>query len=355
MSYSFAILKNETRDDHLEWVRACENGKYDIKYKIIDLTRQDWLDRALDGDYDCYLTRPPAYSSLFKQLYDERLYILNTVLRKKIYPSFEEILIYENKRLLAYWLKASGIPHAETWIYYDRVEALDFVMSCELPVVAKTAIGAAGSGVKIITDRRDLEKYVERVFSSKGISRRWGPNLRKEDLWRRSLNRMKNIPGALSYFRDKYVSSRSDIQTMFVILQKYIKCDFEWRAVRIGDSYFAHKKLRSRGEMFSGTSRVGWEGPSAGLLDFVRDVCDRRNFFSQAVDIFQDQGGRFLVNELQCFFGSRNPHQMIVNGKPGRYVYRNSQWTFEQGNFNTNNSFDLRLEHVIWLLENQLF
>jgi hypothetical protein len=353
MSYLFAILKNESPDDHLEWVKACENGKHDVSYKIIDLTRSDWLDRACGEDFDCFLTRPPASSSLFKQLYDERLHILHRVLERNIYPSLEEILIYENKRLLAYWLKANQIPHPATWVYYHKDEALEFAGKCELPVVAKTAIGASGSGVKIIKDREGLERYVERAFSPKGIARRWGPNLRKVDLGRRFLNRLKDIPGSAAYFRGKYVSSRRDRQTMFVLFQEYVKCDFEWRAVRIGDSYFAHQKVRSRGEMFSGTSRVEWERPSPKLLDFVRSVCDKRNFLSQAVDIFESGKGGFLVNELQCFFGSRNPHQMIVDGRPGRYVFKDSRWVFEEGDFNTNNSFDLRLDHVIRLLQEQ--
>ncbi|MFX0203942.1 MAG: hypothetical protein ACFFCW_48210, partial [Candidatus Hodarchaeota archaeon] len=56
-------------------------------------------------------------------------------------------------------------------------------------------------------------------------------------------------------------------------------------------------------------------------------------------------------NEMQCFFGSENPHQMIITGTPGRYVYEKSKWIFEQGNFNTNNSYDLRLEHVLKMLK----
>jgi glutathione synthase/RimK-type ligase-like ATP-grasp enzyme len=286
-------------------------------------------------------------------MYDERLYILSAVLKMNIYPSLEELLIYENKRFLAYWLKANSIPHPQTWVFYHKEEARDFAKECSLPIVAKMAIGAAGSGVAIIKDRKKLEKYVDDIFSGKGVARKWGPNLRKVELSRRVMDRMKDIPGAIAYFRNKYVSSRADTQKMFAILQEYIDCDFEWRAVRIGDSYFAHKKLRSFGEMFSGTSKVSWEGPSSDLLDFVKKVCDKRNFLCQAVDIFEDRRGRFLVNELQSFFGSQNPHQMIINGKPGRYIDRDSRWSFEEGDFNVNNSYDLRLDHVIRLLKDR--
>jgi len=351
MKYFMAVLKNETEDDHQEWLRSLECSEDDIEYKVVDITASNWLENVLSDNFDCFLARPSRSVGFYKQLYDERLFVINRILNKSIYPSFGELLIYENKRMLAYWLEAHGIPHPQTWIFYDRDEALRFIAQCTLPVVAKTWIGASGSGVRIIRDRRDLEEYVIRVFSERGIIRRWGPNLRRGDLWRRFVARLKDVPKSYRYFRDKRAAAVMSPQRWFMILQRYVECQFEWRCVCIGDSYFAHKKLKGRGKMYSGTSKVGWEKPPERLLDFVRDVCDRGKFFSQAVDIFETEGGAYLVNELQCFFGSKNPHQMIIDGKPGRYVFRDDQWIFEQGNFNSNNSFDLRLKHVIELLE----
>ncbi|MCH8569464.1 MAG: hypothetical protein LAT67_14410, partial [Balneolales bacterium] len=126
-------------------------------------------------------------------------------------------------------------------------------------------------------------------------------------------------------------------------------CDHEWRCVVVGDSYFGHKKLRTRGEMMSGTSAVSWDVPSEKLLDFVKDVMQKTGFYSQAVDVFESKDGEFYINELQAFWGSKNPHQMLRNGIPGRYVKINDKWIFEEGEFNTNNSYDLRLKHALSL------
>ena len=351
MAYLFAILKNETDEDHLCWIQSCEATKYDINYKVIDITKNNWLENILTEDFDCFLTRPPGATSIFKQLYDERLYVIYNILRKKIYPTYEEILVYENKKFLSYWLKANKIPHPKTWIFYHKDEALQFINGCTLPVVAKTSIGASGSGVKILRNRKIIKRYIGNVFSEKGITRKFGPNFRKGDVGKRFLMRLKDIPGSYRHFRDKYVTAKTDPHQGFVIFQEYIKCDFEWRAVHIGDSYFAHKKLRYMGEMFSGSSKVSWDKPPEELLNFVRYVCSKRNFVSQAIDIFENGNGQYLVNELQCFFGSKNPHQMIINGIPGRYIYKDQNWIFEEGNFNTNQSYDLRLEHVVKILD----
>jgi len=353
MTYHFAILKNETKDDHREWVRACESSEHDIRYKVIDVFADNWLENAFGENYDCFLARPPRSVAYYKHLYDERLFIINRIFKKSIYPSYGELLIYENKRMLSLWLDTHDIPHPRTWIFGELDKALEFASQCALPVVAKTSIGASGSGVRMIRDRKGIQKYIARIFSDKGITRKWGPNLRRGELWKRFVRRLKNIPDAYRYFRDKRAAALSR-QRGFAILQEYIPVKDEWRCVRICDSYFGHKKLRGRGEMFSGTSKVAWEKPPERLLNFVKDVCDKGDFLSQAVDIFETESGAYLVNELQCFFGSKNPHQMIIDGQPGRYILENGEWVFEQGNFNTNNSFDLRLKHVIKLLERGL-
>ncbi len=42
---------------------------------------------------------------------------------------------------------------------------------------------------------------------------------------------------------------------------------------------------------------------------------------------------------------------MECDGKIGRYIFENDQWHFEPGDFNTNESYDLRLESAIALYE----
>jgi len=352
--YKLTILKNGVDEDHQFWVQACQKREREIVYTVIDLSKSNWFEKVLEEETDYFLAKAPATTRSSQQMYDERLYIIANVLNFPVYPSFEEVLIYENKRMLCYWLEANQIPHPKTWIFYTRGEALDFSEHCKFPVAAKTSIGASGSGIKILGNKKEILQYIEKAFSSKGITRKWGINWRKGDLGIRLLNRLKNLPGFIRYMHKKKVDATIEPQKWHVIFQEYIQSDFEWRCVRIGDSFFGHKKLARWGEMKSGTSKVSWDPPPVRLLDFVKAVTDKRNFLSQAVDIFEDSRGNYLVNELQAFWGAKNPHQMIIDGKPGRYILKEDQWIFEEGEFNTNNSYDLRLDHVIDILRNKI-
>ncbi|MFW5887031.1 MAG: ATP-grasp domain-containing protein [Bacteroidota bacterium] len=348
-----AILKNELEDDHLDWIKACDNYSDQVEYDVIDLVAQDWLEKATRKKYQFFLTKAPGRIAYYKQLYDERVYILNQVLGLPVYPTLNELLIYENKRFLSYYLKAKNIPHPDTWVFYNKQEAKAFSETCSLPIVAKTNIGAGGSGVKIFKKREELRKYIDTAFSEKGIKRGFMPNFRKGDYLKRLMKRISNPAKSIDYFKEKKKAATVEPQKFFVLFQEYIQSEFEWRCVVINNSYFGHKKLRFFGEKMSGTSKVSWDVPDEELLNTLKKIVDENGFQSQAIDLFYNKTRGYLVNELQCFWGSKNPHQMIMDGVPGRFVYQGGEWIFDEGSFNQNNSYDLRLQHVLELIRNK--
>jgi hypothetical protein len=340
----FVILKNESPDDHLPWIDACKLFPDKLTFEILDLTKNDWLDHLLNlPTVECLLAKPGGLTAPFKQLYDERIIILAKELGFTIYPSLDEILIYENKRYLSYWLKAHGVPHPATYVFYNKDEAENFINNTSFPVVAKKNIGASGSGVEILKSKTDALKYIHNAFKH-GVSSQTGPRLDKGKLFSRAWRKLTH-PSELKKRISIYKNIANDLQTGFVIFQEFIYHDFEWRVVRIGESFFAHKKI-VRNEKASGLLLKGYENPPFELLNFVKEITDKFSFYSQAADIFESPGG-YLINELQCIFGQSDPYQMLVNGKPGRYIYKNDRWVFEEGMFNTNKSYDLRMKSIL--------
>ncbi len=338
------ILKNELADDHMLWIKACMKYSDQIECRVADITKNNWLESVFEKPFDILLAKPVGVNMLFKQLYDERIYILSQILNCKLYPAPDEIFIYENKRFLSYWLRANSIPHPKTDVFYFKNEAAVFLNKCRYPLMAKTSVGAAGSGVVLLNDHAAAIAYLQEVFSGRGAHQRTGPNLSRGGLFKRGFKYLSRPSKLLDQIR-LYRLRGMNPQQGFVIFQEFIPHTYEWRAVRIGDSFFAHKKLTKNGKA-SGALLKGYDDPPLKLLDFVRQITDKHNFFSQAIDIFETDSG-FMVNEMQCIFGQSDPHQMFVGGKPGRYLFKNNKWIFEEGSFNTNESYDLRVLHVI--------
>ncbi len=342
------ILANEIEGDHYPWIEACEcfNGK--IQYRVVDLTTHDWLERIAIEPFDFLLTKPGGRSSDFQQLYSERCSILSDVLNYALFPSADAIKIYENKRLLSYWLNANKLPCPDTKVFYYKSEAEAYLDKCRYPIVAKTSIGASGSGVTFLRSKKAVKEYLDRSFSDVGIKRRSGPNLAKKNLLLRGLTYVLH-PKAIKKKSSIYAYVRSDIQRGYVIFQEFIDHKFEWRVVRIGDSFFAHKKIKV-GHMASGTLKKEYENPPLSLLNFVKEFTDKSCLFSQAVDIFETERG-YLINEVQCIFGQSDSYQMLVDGIAGRYLLKDGHWVFEEGDWAKNQCYNLRLEYLLDLKE----
>lgn len=339
-----AVLRNERPDSGDKWFIACQ--KKGIEADVIDLTSINALDDVLAKDYGMFLLRPPGVSEKFKAIYDERVYHIERLLGKPVFPSFFECFIYENKRSLAQFLQLKGIAHPKTWVVCDYREAKEFVLNAELPIVAKTSIGAASSGVKIFKDRASLQKYIMAAFKGKGIRKRFGPNKQVGNPkgW------LKKTIADPSFFKRRlcqYLSAHAETQRGFVILQEYVQHDFEWRIVKIGESFFAYKKFKV-GDKASGAKNLGYDSPPFALLDWIRKIAEENGIQTAAFDVFEN-GGDYLINEIQTIFGHKMDHILEVDGRPGRYLYQDGQWVFEEGMFNSNESYDLRLEVALKL------
>ena len=342
---NFGILKNEFGDNHLFWSRSCED--FDIDYTVIDMLSSNWLDEIKSGDFDAFLACPPGMETLYKNMYDEKIYILDKVLSYFVYPSYDEISIHENKKYLSYWLKAVNLPSQGTYVFYHKTEANLFIETCNFPIVGKINIGAGGRGVKVLYNKSSLSKYIKKAFGE-GLTQKWGPNLRMGSFGSRILSIIKDPVKILNRLA-VYKRTKNEVQKNYVILQDFVSHTFEWRIVKIGDSYFGHQKIKD-GEKASGTKGVSYVSPPDQLLNFVRNICIKHNFNSMAVDVFEDGNGGYFINELQTIFGHVQDYICEQNGEPGRFIFKKNKWEFEAGLFNNNLSYDLRLKDVIQLL-----
>lgn len=338
-----ALLTSDIRD--LDAWKA-SLGKADVAYDIIDITGYNWIDKCQAYDYPLFLARSPGTTNLIKQVFDERIQILVDELGKKVYPSLAEIRLHENKKYLAIWLQARGLPHPRTAVLTSKNEAEVYLSSVTYPVVYKQNIGSSGKGVRILRSSSETHRLLKKAFR-KGVRLKIGPNLRTASVFRKLKNAFQKkglLSKRVSYYRAVYNEPQK-----YLILQDYVQHDYEWRAVVIGDSYFAHKKMVSGG-MASGSLAKNYDNPPLALLDLIRNISTNHGISSASIDLFETPNG-FLINEIQTYFGQSDPYQMKVDGVPGRYRYLDGKWVFEPGDWAKNQCYDLRLEHALSLVE----
>jgi len=331
MNLGIAIGFGDPEGTWRRYEKACQ--KIGIDYTIIDILSYNWIENInkVKEKIDGILVGPPCQNIEEYDIYMERLYFINHEIGIPIYPSYNELKLYENKRYCTSWLKYHNYLIPDTYVFVHKKQAQEFIKKSQYPIVIKATIGAGASAVHIVKNKLFAKWIVHQVFG---------------------FHRLLSF-GYVSWVRYKnypiYIPLLGSSMRHYIIIQKYIPIKWEWRIIKIGESYFGHQKLL-KGKYASGSNRVGWVDPPTHLFDLIRDICQNGNFNSMAMDIFESIDGQFYINELQSMFGSYKNSQMYINGKPGRYIYKEGQYIFEEGYFNIYGSCLLRVEHFISIL-----
>lgn len=297
-------------------VAACQDLR--VRYKVIDLLAPDWVQRVRDSACDAFLASPPTLRGVWRRVFEERLWVVAYNMQKRLCPTFAELYLWESKRRMHDWLVAHAVPHPQTWVFVSEDEATEFVQRAEYPLVAKTDSGAAASGVWVLRDRKAAERHVRSVFSKGVLPRSADPREREQG---------------------------------YVIFQRYVPHDHEWRIVRIGDSFMCRRKKRV-GDYASGSGAIQWARPSEALLEFSRKVTDLGSFRSMALDVFEQDSCHseepYLANELQTLFGAIE-EESNTNEHTGRWFFSPEmrEWQFAPGFFYQNACANLRVEHLL--------
>lgn len=322
---------------HEKVVAACKD--LGVEFEVVDILSANWMENVKKSNADGFFCPSNCTSQEKKSILDERYYFVSQLMNRPIYPDYLGGFIHESKRNMAAWLELYGYPHAKTRVFTDKHEALDYADHCRYPFVTKANLGSGSSKVIIIKSKRQARKMIKKCFT-------WFDTPK----WA-----LLNIPFHAFYYKVKFKGitfcDRRNPQKDYFIAQDYfenVKC--EWRILKIGDSYFGHQKLL-KGEFASGSGLVGWVAPPKELLLMVKDLCEKGGFPCMDVDIFENNKGEYCINELQSFFGSYLDYQMKIDDVPGRYVYKNGDFCFEEGEFNTFGSNRLKIENFCNLLK----
>ncbi|MCD4832133.1 MAG: hypothetical protein K8R02_10095 [Anaerohalosphaeraceae bacterium] len=310
--FCLGIIEDVTQY-HKYYIAACRDMK--ISYRVLDILQNNWVEIFRKSNCNAYLAWPSIMPTSAKEAFDYRLNILEKEMGAIIYPGWKESWLTEHKPRLRDWLEANDIPRPETWVFYDKQQALQFSKNTSFPVVVKTATGASASGISIVRDKSQLNKAIKLAFG-------------------RGLRPISFAP--------------NDRQWGYVYIQRYYPNVKEWRMVRIGDSYFGYRKEPDSTGLHSASKNWSWLNPDKELLELTKKVTEKGNFTSMDVDIFLTQDSQFLVNECQTVFGCTTPAiQMKVNDVAGRYLYENGQWKFEKGDFCQNHMCNLRIGYLL--------
>ncbi len=272
-----------------------------ISYNYIDIHASSWMEAA--KRFDFLIWRPMSTPWELEEA-REKIYFLERSLNKPVYPSYNEIVFYENKILQYYFLKKMGFPVIETFISTDYDEAMDWVDKAEYPFVSKIKTGSASMGVSLLKDKKPAKEYIEKVFRS-GYPTYW------------PFQRQKN----------------------YVFFQQYVENKgFDLRIIVIDeDNIFGYFREVPKGDFrASGMETVVKKELPIEAVKIALDIVNKLNFTNLSVDFLQStQDNKFYIIETSNFIRIKTDEQLKINGVAGRYHYAvgSDSLHFEEGRY----------------------
>jgi len=223
------------------WEDYCIDNQ--IQYERVDYKRSDIVDYLRNFDYILWhWTQQDPSSILFaKQL----LYSLE-IANRKVFPNFNTIWHFDDKIGQKYLFESLDIPHVDTHIFYNKVDANRYVKNIKYPIVFKLSRGAGSANVKLIKNRKMAERIIEKSFTKgfkpfPSIFADQKKNIQKtskKEIFRKVLK----IP---RIYRDVLLKNKKMGREIgYVYLQNFIpNNNYDIRIVVIGNRAFGLKRI----------------------------------------------------------------------------------------------------------------
>ncbi len=305
------ILKSYKEIDFLveSYAKACE--ECGVESVVLDLFADDWIEKISSAKVDGILVREKANIAEYKEMYNERLWVINQYLKIPIYPSWHELFLYENKRMYSYFFETHGVSTPSTHVFYSKDYAIEFCKKAQYPLVFKTNGGAGGSGVTIVRSYNKAKRMINSIFG------RINPRM--------ALGHCHWV----KYGRVVPVPKLGMSQRHYVIVQEYIDVEIEWRIIKLGDTYAGYKRPMENG--LGSCELLEYGFPPKPLLHLIKEIAEENHFDSLSLDVLSGKDGKFYVTEMQSLFGCWTPHQCEVNGIGGKIEFRENDFVFVEG------------------------
>ncbi len=267
-----------------------------ISFVIYDIHALGWREEA--GRYDVIVGASSCEPSRLQEM-RRKYYILQSHMRKKCCPSYEDMLLYEDKMLESYLSEVHGLPFARTHIFTRKQEALAAADGFTYPIVSKVVPGSGSVGVELIKSRSRCRAVIERAFSPPG---RW-----------------THYPYAA--------------QKDYVYFQDYVPNDgHDLRVIVVGCRMIGYYRKVPNGDFRA--SGMGLEEAREVPLEALRIA--RRAYEAVkspmlAVDMVKNHDGEYHIIEMSPVCGVDTPDECGVRGVPGFYVVDGDSYSFQEG------------------------
>lgn len=254
--------------------------------------------------------------------------ILESELGVKCLPNAQTCWTYDDKIRQYFLLRQHGFPIVDSWIFWDKQKALDWIETAPVPIVFKLSGGAGSENVILVRTRALGRKLIRRMFSSGIESTRipWGNtrwldlNLKRE-LRHWAANHLRNLRGIATPALERHKN--------YAYFQRFLPDNhYDTRITVIGNRAFGFRRYtRDNDFRASGSGRLDYDNRQIDerCLKIAFEISRKMRFQSMAYDFLYDADRKPVFCEISYNFVDTAVHDCpgywddSLNWHPGNW------------------------------------
>jgi glutathione synthase/RimK-type ligase-like ATP-grasp enzyme len=262
-----------------------------LESRVIAVRRSDWL-RQTDG-LDAFIWRPNMGEASTMAELRSKLPLLEAK-GIRCFPNSLMLWLYDDKIRETYFLARHGYPMPETFVTFDEDEARQYARTAKYPLVAKTHMGAAASGVMILESPQTAERLLNRVFAPQPV-------------WDKVLVKFYFEPRLA---RGNFLAARHyrfrDVCPRYAYFQEFVPGTGDWRVTRFGPNVVSVFVRRNRPGDFRASGgglfqELTEEELPTEACELALKISNRHGFTSMAYDFMRKPAG-WVIGEISYTF-----------------------------------------------------
>ena len=240
------------------WIDYCESNNID--FKLVDCYRNDIISQLDDCDALMwhYMHKNARDTKFAKQL----LFAVEAS-GKKVFPDYNTMWHFDDKVAQKYLFEGINAPQAESFVFYNRKDAIQWAVNTTYPKVFKLRNGSGSENVRLVHSKNKAVQLINKAFR-RGFKHYEGWSNLKERVrkYRKGKTTLWNVfKGIIRLFYTTKYARMTGREKGYILFQEFIQDnDSDIRIIVVGGKAFGIKRMiRDKDFRASGSGFVLYE------------------------------------------------------------------------------------------------
>jgi len=285
------------------WLKYCDEKS--IPYKIIDIFSNTVMHDI--EECDALMIHPLQFDYKAEKFFKQLLFSVEES-GKSVFPNFRTLWHFDDKVGQKYLLEAFKIPLIQSYVFYSRNEALEWINNTVFPKVFKLRGGGGSSNVMLVKTKKQASRLIRKSFG-KGH-----PQYNKYRSLKERIRKFRNgdvgiielIKGIVRFFYLPEYARVWGNDKGYAYFQDFIaENEFDIRVIVIGDFAFAIKRFNRKDDFrASGSGHIVYDRNQIDerCVKIAFDVNQKLRTQCISYDFIFDKKGEPLIIEISYGF-----------------------------------------------------